>query len=270
MNLGEWRVAAVTRLVEAGIESPGLEADLLAAHALGRERSWVLAHPGALAPKRLESLLARRLRREPLAYILGWREFYGRRFAVRPGVLIPRQESETLVESALDGMGGNVLDIGTGSGCLAVTLKLERPNWFVAACDVSPTAVRVARENARSLGAIVIIKRGDLFEPFRGTKFGVVVCNPPYVDPLAPLMPEVGEWEPPEALFAEEGGLAMYRRLAQEAPEHMMGWGRLIVELGDGMSGPVRSIFEGQSWELESVRPDLSGAPRAAVFRLGG
>ena len=260
----------MTRLVEAGIESPGLEADLLAAHALGRERSWVLAHPGALAPKRLEGLLARRLRREPLAYILGWREFYGRRFAVRPGVLIPRQESETLVESALDGMGGNVLDIGTGSGCLAVTLKLERPNWFVAACDVSPTAVLVARENARSLGAIVIIKRGDLFGPFRGTKFGVVVCNPPYVDPLAPLMPEVGEWEPPEALFAEEGGLAMYRRLAQEAPEHMMGWGRLIFELGDGMSGPVRSIFEGQGWELESVRPDLSGAPRAAVFRLGG
>jgi release factor glutamine methyltransferase len=167
-------------------------------------------------------------------------------------------------------MGGNVLDVGTGSGCLAVTLKLERPNWFVAACDISPTAVRVARENARTLGAIVIVKQGDLFEPFRGTKFGVVVCNPPYIDPSSRLMPEVGEWEPPEALFAKEGGLAVYRRLAEEAPEHMMGWGRLIVELGDGMVEPVKALFEARGWELTAMRPDLGGTPRAAVFQLSG
>lgn len=226
----------------------------------------MLAHPEAEVPDEASELLDRRLRREPLALILGRREFYGRPFLVEPGVLVPRQETETLVDAALDGLGGKVLDVGTGTGCLAVSIKLERPNWMVAACDIDPVAVRLARKNAERLGATVHVTRSDLFEAFEGVVFGLIVSNPPYIAENAVLPPEVGVHEPERALFAGPDGLDVYRRLAREAKGRLMPWGRLIVELGDGMSASVTDVFESEGWRTGEVRNDLGGMPRAATF----
>jgi release factor glutamine methyltransferase len=267
LNAGDWIREALERLTAAGVEEPKLDAQLLAARVLGQDRSWVLAHPEAEIPRGAEDLLERRVAREPLAYILGHREFFGRVFAVEPGVLVPRQETETLVEVALEGLGGKVLDVGTGSGCLAVTIKLERPQWMVAACDVSQVALRVARYNAETLGATVHVTRSDLFEAFAGIQFGLIVSNPPYIPEGEQLQPEVGLFEPGEALFAGADGLAVYRRLAGEAAPFLTPWGHLVVELGDGMSSSVTALFEERAWTLVEIRNDLGGVPRAAVFR---
>ena len=183
---------------------------------------------------------------------------------------MPRQETETIVEAALDGLGGKVLDIGTGSGCLAVTIKLERPNWMVAACDIDPVAVRTARKNAERFGATVHITRSDLFEAFEGVVFGLIVSNPPYIADAEHLPPEVGGYEPPRALFAGSKGLDVYVRLAAEAKAHLMPWGRLIVELGDGMTDAVTDVFLGEGWSLKELRPDLGGTPRSATFTPTG
>ena len=185
---------------------------------------------------------------------------------VEPGVLVPRQETETLVEAALGGMGGKVLDVGTGTGCLAVTIKLERPNWMVAACDVDATAVRLARRNAERLGATVHVTRSDLFEAFDDVVFGLIVSNPPYVAAGADLPPEVGGHEPPQALYAGPTGLDVYVRLACEAKGRLMPWGRLIVELGDGMEPAVSEVFVSEGWRIGEIRPDLNGTLRAATY----
>lgn len=239
----------------------------MAAHALGKDRSWILAHPESEVPSGADALLARRAAREPLAYILGQREFYGRMFEVEPGVLIPRQETETLVDVALEGLGGKVLDVGTGTGCLAVTIKLERPQWMVAACDVSQVALHVARRNAERLGATVHVAKSDLFEAFQGVQFGLIVSNPPYIRAAEELQPEVGQFEPSEALYAGPDGLAVYRRLAAEAGPCLTPWGHLVLEIGDGMAAEVTTVFEEQGWTLVEIRNDLGGTPRAAVFQ---
>lgn len=264
----DWMPDAVRRLTEAGVPEPVLDAQLLAAHALGTSRSFVLAHPEAALPSSVSEFLARRERREPLAYITGRREFYGREFAVEPGVLVPRQETECLVEAALDGLGGKVLDIGTGTGCLAVTIKLERPNWMVAAGDVSPVAVRLARRNAEALGATVHVARSDMYEAFADTKFGLVVCNPPYIPRGTELQAEVGLYEPAEALFGGVDGLSFFHRLAVESKGRLMPWGRLIVEIGAGQKDDVVRVFEEEGWVLTATRDDLLGHPRALTFQL--
>ena len=268
MRLDDWIRSATARLQTAGVPEPRLDAQMLVTHALNRDRSWVLAHPESEIPEALEDLLTRREKREPLAYILGWREFYGRRFSVEPGVLVPRQETETLIDSALEGLGGKVLDIGTGTGCIATTIKLERPNWMVAACDISPIAVRLARKNAEALGATIHVTRSDLFEAFGDTKFGIIVSNPPYICAGAVLQAEVGLYEPAEALFAGADGLAIYRRLAVEAKANLMPWGRLILEIGDGMEDLVTPVFVELGWSLTETKPDLAGMPRALTFML--
>ncbi|MBS1724968.1 MAG: peptide chain release factor N(5)-glutamine methyltransferase [Armatimonadetes bacterium] len=267
MRIDDWISSAEDRLAKAGVLEPRLDAQLLAAAVTTQSRSWVLAHPEAEIPDTVEALLARREQREPLALILGYREFYGRRFFVEPGTLVPRQETETIVDVALEGMGGKVLDIGTGTGCLALTIKLERPNWMVAACDVSPVAVRLARKNADALGALVHVTRSNLYEAFGDVKFGLIVSNPPYIAEGASLPPEVADFEPALALYAGHDGLDVYRRLALESMGHLMPWGRLVLEVGDGMSDDVIALFEAQGWANTDVRNDLSGVPRAVVFQ---
>lgn len=269
MRSDDWIQSAAAKLERAGVPEPKLDAQLLAGHVLGHDRSWILAHPEALI-EGAEEVLARRENREPLAYIVGWREFYGRRFLVEPGVLVPRQETETIIDAALGGLGGKVLDIGTGTGCLAVTIKLERPTWMVAACDISQTAVKLARRNAEALEATVHVTKCDLFEGFSGTRFGLIVSNPPYIRDGEELQPEVGKFEPAEALFAGLDGLDVYRRLAQEAESHLMPWGRVIVEIGDGMESDVAAVFESQGWHLAESREDLGGRVRALTFKLEG
>ena len=268
MTIGVWVSEAASRLAAVGIPSASLEAQLLAAHALDRDRSWVIAHSDdyIFNQEQLESCLLHRLSRFPLAYITGWREFYGREFAVDPAVLIPRQEMETLIQAALEVLPprAKVLDLGTGSGCLAITLKLERPELELVACDISDEALAVAERNAERLAAVIDLIWSDGFGTFEGEKFDAIVTNPPYVETNADLEPEVSEWEPARALFAGIDGMEFYRRLANEAGEYLTAGGWLLTELGDGQAPLVEAMFEGRpvrTWN------DLGGVKRVLGVR---
>jgi len=268
VTVHDWVREAATRLAMAGVDSSRLEAQLLAAKSQGTERTSVLAHPRAVAPAVAEELLARRLAGEPLAYILGYREFYGRRFGVNPSVLIPRQETEIVVETALKLAqdGARVLDVGTGSGCIAITLKLERPDLEVSGVDISSAALETARANAEHLDADVGISESDLFEGIRGT-FDLIVSNPPYIADGAELPREIRDHEPGRALFAGPDGMHVYGRIAESARPPLVAGGFLVLELGDGMPGRVQAVFEVSGWEVVAVHPDLGGMPRAMVLR---
>lgn len=276
VSLGAWLTKAEYRLAQAGVESPRLEAQVLAAHALGQTRSWVVAHPEEpVDPWAFGWSLWRRVSREPLAYIVGEREFYGRPFAVDPNTLIPRADTEVVLEEAVSvadllatakGEAGlDVLDIGTGSGVLAVSLKLERPGLRVTGCDISPGALTVAWVNGNLLDADVRWIESDMYEHVGG-EFDLVVSNPPYVATAAALEPEVALYEPHSALFAKEDGMEFYRRLAEESPGRIRPGGRLVIELGDFMLGPAQLLFEGYGWEVVDFRKDLAGMPRALTL----
>ncbi len=268
MRLDAWLADAEARLAGAGIDSPRLEAQVLAGHILGQNRSWVLAHPDAEIDG--GEALVRRAQGEPLAYILGWREFYGRRFSVAPGVLIPRHETEILIDAALEIISEHeittAIDIGTGSGCLTITLKLERPELEVSAVDISEEALEIAKANARDLGADISFKRGDLLRGFTA-KYGLIISNPPYIALGDPLPKDVADWEPPSALYAGEDGLAIYKRLAWEAPASIEPGGWMIVEMGDGMADAAVPHFDHAGWIVHRVEPDLDGMPRAAILQ---
>lgn len=268
-NLGDWLRRAAELLDQAGIASPKLEAQVLAAHGLGQDRTWVLSHPEHVVTAPLDDLLRRRLDHEPLAYILAWREFYGRRFAVRPGVLIPRQETEVLVEVALDriptGASQRILDIGVGSGAIAITIALERPNTRVVGVDVSPEALAVAASNASALGAAVELVEADLFPP-GPTQFDLIVSNPPYVA-RGDAIGEGVAFEPELALYGGGDGLEVFRRLATEAPARLASGGTLLVEIGAGQAHAVESIFQDGGWETQDARRDLDGHLRVLVFQ---
>lgn len=270
MRLDSWISQAAFKLEAAGVESARLEAQLLAAHFLGRDRTWVLTHPETEVPETIETL-SRRLAREPLAYILGYREFYGRLFCVQAGVLIPRQETEAVIEAVLEltlPIDAKALDIGTGSGCLAATLALERPGWNVTATDISAQALEVAATNAAILGARVRLLQGDLFAPVQGETFDIIVSNPPYVAEGTALMPEVVEYEPKQALFAGASGNEFYARLAQEAARYLRPGGFLVMEMGDTSAAPVERILMEEGWQVWFA-PDLLKIPRVALATRG-
>ena len=260
---------AEKRLQLVGIDSARIDAQMLATHVLRVDRSWLLAHPdhefNELAG---ETLLQRRERREPLATILGWREFYGRRFGVTPDTLIPRQETETLVEAVLKRPiheGASVLDIGTGSGCIAITLKLERPDLEITACDISPNALAIASANAKFLGANVRFIVSDVTQALLGEQFDLIVSNPPYIANSEELMPEVAVYEPGLALFSGDTGLEFYERLAREAGHCLIDGGVISVEVGYRQAESVREVFEGYGWTWLETINDLSGTPRVVV-----
>jgi release factor glutamine methyltransferase len=268
MRVSEWVSQAATRLQETGVESAKLEAQVLAAHSMGISRSELLARQQEDVDA--EALLERRLTGEPLAYILGYREFYGRRFKVGPAVLIPRQETEVLIDAALAvARAETVLDLATGSGCIGITLKLERPQLSVTLSDVSSAALEVAKENAAALEANVELIESDLFTGLDGRRFDLIVSNPPYVRLGDPLTKEIREFEPALALFAGSDGLDFYRRLAKEAVDHLKPNGRLLVEVGDGQGPDVISVFNAEGWRPMDAFSDLLGHQRVLVFPHG-
>lgn len=263
MLLANWLLTASTRLSEAGIVSAKLEAQVLAAHSMLVDRVWVLTHPEhEVNELALEGLLQRREQGEPLAYILGYREFYSRRFRVDSNVLIPRHETEILIETALklDHRPRRVLDIGTGSGCIAITLKLERPEWDVWATDVSFSALQVARENSEILGADITFRHSDLFEQIHGDPFDLIVSNPPYIGREEPLPSEVKDFEPDSALFAENHGLALYEQMAEHFREHLRPGGSIVLEIGQTQGQQVQALFPGSQIIL-----DLDGNDRVVA-----
>ncbi len=256
MTLGEWLRLAANELAASGVESPYLEAQVIAAHALNVDRAYVLTHPEIeVAGPGAATHLARRVSGEPLAYILGWREFYGRRFSVSPAVLIPRQDTEVLIEAVLARFSMDsslrVLDVGTGSGVIAITLKLERPNWQIAATDISEQALEVARANAVTHGAEVEFHHADLI-PTDADEYDVIVSNPPYVALGDEIGPGV-EHEPNEALYAGQDGLDIYRRLAILDAPH------LFLEVGQGQAPGVADLFNNYASQFHK---DLAGIDR--------
>jgi release factor glutamine methyltransferase len=272
MRLDDWLRATALRLDELGIESTRLEAQMLAAHVLMVDRTWVVAHPDAEFPDLAgESILQRRLNREPLAYILGWREFYGRRFRVGPGVLIPRQETEILVEAALEVQRDDlrVLDVGTGSGCIAITLQLERPTWNVSGLDISERALEMAAQNARGLSAekVKLILADGLGQLQKGA-VDLIVSNPPYVSRMDDLSPEIADFEPELALYAGGNGLDFYRRFSEDAKPVLTKHGMILMELGAGQLDDVRSMFELAGWKFGKSWKDLSGIDRVIAMRV--
>ncbi len=254
------RVATWTArdLASRGLESPRFEAELMVAHALGLRRIDIylrMEQPlddAELA--RIRGLVERRRRREPMAYILGTREFYRRSFTTDARALVPRPETEQVVDEVLDALrlSGDgvrrVLDIGTGTGAIAVTVALERPDTRVDAVDLSPAALSLASENVVRLGATdqVRLAEGRYFEPFAGERYDVVVSNPPYI-PSAEcptLMPEVSTWEPRMALDGGADGLDPLREIARGALVALVPGGSLVVELGHDQGPAARRIAE--------------------------
>ncbi len=263
------------RLSETPFGAPSREAGLLLGRVTGLSEAQILAHPERpVAPaeaERFTALLARRLTGEPVAYLLGEREFYGRTFHVDSRVLIPRPETEHVIEAALSlGLptGARIVDVGTGSGCLAVTLALELPGSFVVATDLSPGALAVAAGNARRLGARVRFVGADLLSGLDLSRFDLVVSNPPYIDrEEAPsLSPEVCNFEPHLALFSPGAGDSTLARLFTESAGLPPG-AALVVEIGYGQLDAARRHASASPLHLAGTWKDYSGIPRVLTLR---
>jgi release factor glutamine methyltransferase len=258
-----------------GIESPRLDAELLLARALGTTRiQLIVSAKRALAEGELgamRELVKRRRTREPMAYILGEREFYGRTFRVDRRVLVPRPDTETLVGVALArtlavALSMRALDLCTGSGCVAVTLARERPTASLFAADISAEALAVARENALRLGAYrVALRQGDLYSAVEAERrFDLVTANPPYIaaGEMASLMPDVREHEPRLALDGGPDGLAFVRRIVAGASSRLVPGGVLAVEVGAGQAGLVVPLLAAAGFSRVEVERDYGRIER--------
>ena len=273
---------AAGRLREAEVPNDLLDAQALLAEALGRDRTYLIVNFNQeLSAETLESygaLLGRRAAGEPLQYILGRQEFFGLEFEVTPDVLIPRPETELIVEeaarlAAIDSAGGPVIvDVGTGSGCLAVALAREIGNARVIATDISPAALRVAQRNAlrHGLAGRIEFIAADLLDALTDRPFAdFIVSNPPYVAAreMATLQREVREWEPRIALTDFADGLGFYRRLLGDAPPRLKPGGHLICELGYEQAGRVVALVDEDAWDGPRTLNDLQGIPRTLVLQ---
>ena len=260
-----------------GIENGRLDAELLLAEVLKLNRIGLYLnfdrplHSDELAAFR--ALVERRARREPIAYILGCCEFWSLTFKVGPEVLIPRADTETLVEAALKVLpiGGTLLDIGVGSGTIALAIAHERPDLQVEGIDLSPAALAIAQVNAELLGlaARVSLRQGDLFALDGSCQYDVIVANPPYiaVGEKQTLMPEVRDFEPALALFAGHDGLDCYRALIPAAMTRLKSPGTLLVEVGSGQAPAVAELFALAGYEEISLTRDLAGIERVVAGR---
>ncbi|HZL41078.1 MAG TPA: peptide chain release factor N(5)-glutamine methyltransferase [Pseudolabrys sp.] len=276
-----WTIAAarhalVEKFRQAEIDSADADARLLVAHALGIDRAELMANGeralSAEQTQAIDVLAARRLKREPVSRIFGHKEFWTLTLMVTPDVLVPRPETETLVEAALDALLAlkleklRILDIGTGSGALLLALLQELPNAIGTGTDISAAALDVARANAarNDLGLRCTFIACDIAAGVRGP-FDLIVSNPPYVarGDIASLAPEVRDYDPALALDGGADGLDGYRAIAGQARGLLAPGGRLIVELGAGQEGAVRALFTKAGLNVAAARDDLAGIPRA-------
>jgi release factor glutamine methyltransferase len=271
MRLREAIAAAAVRLT-AGSDTPRLDAELLMAHALGIEReTMLLSDQSQPEPVGFAALVLRREAGEPIAYITGRRAFWSIELEVAPGVLIPRPDSETLVEAAIEHFAGSeprrILDLGTGSGALLLAALAQWPQASGLGIDRSDTAVAIARGNARALGldARARFEPGDWAAGF-SQSFDLILCNPPYIEEQADLPRDVAEWEPREALFAGPDGLAAYRELAPQIARLLLPEGVACVEIGSTQQDTAGSLFAAQGLSV-GCRQDLGGRPRCLVVK---
>lgn len=272
-------------LRDSGSDEPRREAVSLLSHALSRDRAFLVTHSDErLTAEQLRSYLSsveRRAAGEPLQYITGAQEFYGLNFEVNENVLIPRPETELLVETALEILKGTdsplVCDVGTGSGCIAVSLLHERRDARAVALDVSSAALEVAARNAARNGVAARIEFlvSDCFDALAANehdaaRFDLVASNPPYIaeDDLESLQREVRDHEPRVALTPGGDGLKVIRRLVSESPRHLKPGGHLLIEIGFDQHERVASFIDPRVWTLLDIRRDLQGIPRTVVLRL--
>jgi len=269
-------------LIAAGLSSDvaRFDAELLARHVLGWDRAALISRQRDTLPEdfanAFSALVARRAKREPVAYLVGHREFWGLDFQLTHDVLIPRPETELLIEEAKTCAAGadrfeKVIDVGTGSGCIAIALALEFPSAQVVATDMSSRALAVARRNAARHGVIdrMTFIETDLLAGIDDTA-DLIVSNPPYVPSsnAGGMQPEVDLYEPPVALFSEgPDGLAIIQRLFATAPCNLAKGGRLMIEFGYGQETPLRAAAWETGWHIEHIRNDLQLIPRVAVLR---
>jgi release factor glutamine methyltransferase len=270
---------AADDLRDKGSDTPRLDAELLLAHVLGTNRIGLIVDPQRPLSKEelaaYRALHKRRRAAEPVAYMLGAREFYGRPFRVDSRVLVPRPDTEALVEVALERtadrtMEARVLDLCTGSGCVAVTLACERPTWSVLGTDLSEDALAVARDNALRLGAVprVWFRRSDLFADLGvAYRFDLVTANPPYIATDEKLPATIREHEPHLALFGGADGLDIVRRIVTNAIAHLEPGGVLAMEIGAGQSDAVAALFEGAGFSDIERKKDYGGIERVVSGR---
>lgn len=290
----------IAELRDARVPSFTLAAELLLLHVLGRNRTWIYAHPeediSAADAERYSALIRRRAAGEPTQHLTGKQEFWGLEFEVTPEVLIPRPETEHVIEVALDrlairerragrpqktdGAGLRIADIGTGSGCIAIALAKELPGATFVATDISPAALAVARRNAkrhnladrvRFVEANLLegsggwgVASGERMSPGGRISFDLIVSNPPYIGrrEAAALMREVREHEPEIALYGGEEGYELYADLITQAAEHLKPGGILVLELGHSSLPAVQPLLDASTWTNVGVTNDLAGIPR--------
>jgi release factor glutamine methyltransferase len=272
-------------LTDKGVETGRLDAEWLLSASLGVDRLQLyLQYDRPLSSEErgaFKPLLLRRAGREPLQYIIGRAGFRQLELKTDPRVLIPRPETEVLVQEVLDwaagrGSLGRVWDVGTGTGAVALSLATEGACTRVVATDVSPRALSVAADNAEryDLGGLVEFREGPLFEPLEeGERFDIIVSNPPYIaeSERAGLQPEVRDWEPPEALFAGKDGLDVIRKLVAGAPERLPAGGLLAFECGLGQAKNIATYLNStDAFAAVRIRPDLTGRPRFVMAERGG
>ncbi len=274
MTVSAALLQAASAMRSQRIDAPELTARVLLGDVLKCDQAWLLAHSDeSLVSNRqadFEAMVHARCEGVPLQYIRGVQEFYGREFSVSPDVLIPRPETEHLVEAALERVprGGLVLDIGTGSGAVAVSVALERADTVISASDISVPALRVARANSERLGASVTFCAADIADGFLPGKFDAVLSNPPYV-PLkdAGSLQRELRHEPSIALYGGEDGLEIMRRVTKEIPRVLKPGGWLLAEIGYSARAAVQQMLDGPAWEVPEFIPDLAGIDRVVVVR---
>jgi len=268
------RIAAALDLLRRDAR---LDARVLAAHVLGVDAAWLIAHDTDLLSAQqidaYQTLLARRLNGSPIAYLIGSREFFGRPFRVSPDVLIPRPDTERLIELALEQIppdqAVDVLDLGTGSGCIAITLARERPLAHVTAVDSSPAALAIAQRNAASLDVCVEFLASDWFSALAGRRFDLVVSNPPYIAAADPHLAQGDvRFEPLSALAAGPDGLDDLRHLIAAVCAHLQPGGTLLLEHGYDQAEAVRTLLQQSCIPFPRSWNDLSGIPRVSGGEL--
>ena len=268
------------QLTAAGIDNPRGDAEEIYCYLMHVDRSKFFMEWSEPAADRtcdqFFDLIARRAKHEPLQYIVGVQGFLDLAVKVRPGVLIPRLDTETVAQSACELLNGKkgetVLEIGCGSGAIALTLA-KKAGAKVTAVDINPEACELTKENASLNGVKIDVLCGDMFEPIKKKRFNMIISNPPYIKSsvIDTLMPEVKDFEPVEALDGGADGLDYYRRIAAEAPEHLKKGGMLVLEIGDDQAAQVADILEatGQYGDVQ-VGKDLTGKDRAIMTKLAG
>jgi len=268
---------ATLRLTQAGVPDAARDARRLFSFATGTDASrLVLTLPEPVCgdvAQAFEDLVVRRLAREPISHLTGTRAFYGRDFKVTPFVLDPRPETETLVEVALRSNFTRMVDLGTGSGCILVTLLAEVPQSIGFGTDLSGAALEVARDNAATHGVLgrATFVYADWLESAKGS-FDLIVSNPPYIaaDEMAGLSPEVANWEPHMALTDGADGLTHYRKIVAQAVDHLMPDGRLIFEIGPTQGEAVAELMRAAGLRHVTVIPDLDGRDRVVSAQMVG